>query len=95
MPDLLLAGCTSLPLTNYLKALGVFRLVAEQLDPDARAAWTEQGLKLACSADQDRLLSFFLEDYRPTPVLAPWNGGERVLPQMGRQEAAIQAARGV
>lgn len=75
MPDLLLGGCTPLPLASGLKALGVFRLVAEQLDGDARAAWTEVGLKLTCSADRERLLTFFLEEYRPTPFLAPWNGG--------------------
>ncbi len=28
MPDLPLPGCTPEPLMNYLKALGVFRLVA-------------------------------------------------------------------
>lgn len=75
MPDLLLGGCTSLPLANYLKALGVFRLVAEQLDPHARVAWTERGLRLRCSVNEEGLLSFFLEEYRPTPLLAPWNGG--------------------
>lgn len=32
-----LAGCTPEPLGNYLKALGVFRLVAEQADPNVRA----------------------------------------------------------
>ena len=34
-----LRGCTPEPLMAYLKALGVFRLVAEQADPDARAFW--------------------------------------------------------
>ncbi len=35
-----LKGCTPEPLMNYLKALGIFRLVAEQADPDARVSWT-------------------------------------------------------
>jgi CRISPR-associated protein Csx17 len=33
MNEIILAGCTPTPLANYLKALGVFRLVAEQKDP--------------------------------------------------------------
>ena len=31
--SLYLTGCTPEPLMNYLKTLGVFRLVAEQADP--------------------------------------------------------------
>ncbi len=34
-----LLGCTPEPLMNYLKALGVFRLVAEKPDPDAKLSW--------------------------------------------------------
>lgn len=30
-----LRGCTPEPLGNYLKGLGVFRLIAEQADPQA------------------------------------------------------------
>ena len=32
MPILTLHGCSPEPLGNYLKALGIFRLVAEQAD---------------------------------------------------------------
>ena len=35
---LFLSGCTPEPLMGYLKALGVFRLVSEQADPNCRAA---------------------------------------------------------
>lgn len=34
-----LTGCTPEPLMNYLKALGVLRLVSEQADPEARGYW--------------------------------------------------------
>lgn len=73
--ELILAGCTPTPLAHYLKALGVFRLVAEQLDPDVRACWRKDTLVLLTKASQNELEQFFLEDYSPTPVLAPWNGG--------------------
>ena len=39
MSEIILAGCTPTPLANYLKALGVFRLVAEQKDADVKGYW--------------------------------------------------------
>ena len=34
MTDIVLQGCAPVPLAAYLKALGIFRLVAEQKDKD-------------------------------------------------------------
>jgi len=70
-----LAGCTPTPLASYLKALGILRLVAEQADPQARGAWHDERFVLASRLDADGLREFLLHEYRPTPVLAPWNGG--------------------
>ncbi len=75
MPEIVLAGCTPEPLMSYLKALGVFRLVAEQADPDARLSWIGGVAHLHSQFDRDGLTEFFLEQYRPTPITAPWNGG--------------------
>src|SRR5579875_40852 len=75
MPEIVLTGCTPEPLMSYLKALGIFRLVAEQVDPDARLSWGGQAACLHSSFDRDRLTEFFLERYHPTPIVAPWNGG--------------------
>src|SRR5690242_1713576 len=72
---LALAGCTPEPLMGYLKALGVFRLVAEQADPDARMSWAGGVCRLLTCLDREGLARFFLDCYCPTPVLAPWNGG--------------------
>ena len=47
MPILTLHGCSPEPLGNYLKALGVFRLVAEQADPAARAWWEAGAFRLS------------------------------------------------
>jgi len=69
-----LDGCAPTPLAHYLKALGILRLVAEQADPQARGWWEGDRFKLATSRSFDELLSFFIADYRPTPLLAPWNG---------------------
>jgi len=83
--DLRLPGCTPEPLMAYLKALGILRLVSEQKDPDARGWWKNDvfwlrstGLFSEAETEEEkreRLLKFFLEDYRPTPIIGPWAGG--------------------
>ncbi len=34
-----LTGCIPIPLSHYLKALGILRLVSEQVDTDAKGWW--------------------------------------------------------
>lgn len=82
---LVLAGCTPTPLANYLKALGVLRLVSEQRDREARGWWMKDMFWLQCptlfagaTTEEGRrsaLARFFLEEYKPTPIMAPWNSG--------------------
>lgn len=70
-----LHGCRAEPLLSYLAGLGVVRLVAEQLDPEVSARWDGDHLVVAGSElDEAKLVEFFSEDYRPTPLIAPWNG---------------------
>ncbi len=75
MAEVALTGCTPEPLMGYLKTLGVFRLVAEQGDPDARLSWSGGIAHLHGQLGREGLTQFFLEQYRPTPITAPWNGG--------------------
>ncbi len=75
MHEVSLPGCTPEPLMGYLKALGVFRLVAEQADPSATLCWKGGIACLTSKLDRDGLVAFFRDEYQPTPVLAPWNGG--------------------
>lgn len=70
-----LTGCRPEPLMAYLKALGIFRLVAEQADPAARAAWDGDVFVLHTALSERELLAFFQERYIPTPIVAPWAGG--------------------
>ena len=70
-----LNGCAPTPLAHYLKALGVFRLVAAQADPEARAWWSGDSFFLAAELDYGELLRFFLERYAPTQLVSPWNKG--------------------
>ena len=79
--ELELRGCSPDPLMSYLKALGVFRLVSEQMDPDLRAWWQNETLYLHSELDRDALTDFFLNKYRPTPIVSPWNGGSGFYPK--------------
>ncbi|MDR1282294.1 MAG: type I-U CRISPR-associated protein Csx17 [Opitutaceae bacterium] len=84
-----LSGCTPTPLANYLKALGIFRILSEQRSssPPPRACWQGNTFVLTPTGTTtspttaDALVDFFLNHYRPTPVLAPWNGGSGFFPK--------------
>ncbi|MGQ0802343.1 MAG: type I-G CRISPR-associated protein Cas8g1/Csx17 [Actinomycetota bacterium] len=84
-----LRGCRPEPLGSYLKALGVLRLLGEQVDPDATGHWEGETFVLGTELDRDALLAFFLDEYRPTPLVAPWNGGSGFGPK--DQQAGIAA----
>jgi CRISPR-associated protein Csx17 len=80
-----LDGCAPVPLAGYLKALGVLRIIGEQLGEgdreragsgdEIRGWWERERFMLWSPLDRETLTEFFLEAYRPTPILAPWNGG--------------------
>jgi len=70
-----LDGCAPTPLAHYLKALGVLRLVSEQLDPEARGWWEGERFLLASHRDQHELLEFFALHYQPSAIVSPWNKG--------------------
>ena len=79
---LALQGCAPTPLASYLKALGVLRLISspanhvsgEAADPHARGWWENECFHLRTTMGRDALLRFFLHDYAPSPIIAPWNG---------------------
>jgi CRISPR-associated protein Csx17 len=69
-----LKGCAPAPLANYLKALGILRLVGEQADPQARGWWDGERFCLLSKLSEQDLETFFLEKYEPTPIFNPWGG---------------------
>lgn len=71
----ILKGCSPAPLANYLKALGILRLVGEQADAQARGWWDGERFCLLSKLSKEELEAFFLEKYEPTPLLSPWNKG--------------------
>lgn len=90
MPEIKLEGCTPEPLMSYLKALGVFRLVAEQADPEARMSWRGGVAVLRSKFSRDELTTYFLEQYRPTPIVGPWGARSGFYP--GSSESSAREA---
>lgn len=72
-----LPGCTPTPLATYLKSLAVLRLVAEAGadgggDSEAAGFWRDDVFVLRTRLTEEELRAFFLDRYRPTPLVAPW-----------------------
>lgn len=101
-------GCAPTPLAHYLKALGILRLVAEQKDPGVRGWWQDEHFCLLTCLDTNELERFFLEDYAPTALVAPWNRGsgfftandrglgpieESTAPRLAKFREGVRAAR--
>jgi CRISPR-associated protein Csx17 len=68
-----LPGLRPEPLASYLAGLGLLRVLGEQADPDATAAWTRGGLVIESTVPD--VAAWLAEEYVPTPVVSPWNGG--------------------
>lgn len=86
----ILKGCAPAPLANYLKALGILRLVGEQADAQARGWWEGERFCLLSKLSKEELEAFFLEKYEPTPFFNPW--GARSGFYSGSPEKTARAA---
>jgi CRISPR-associated protein Csx17 len=99
MNSISLPGCTSEPLINYLKGLGILRLISEdakQGDPHARGAWKNGAFVLHTKLTPDELIEFFLKHYAPSPILAPWgarSGFYRTSSEAKARAALVKIAR--
>ena len=68
-----LSGLRPEPLASYLAGLGLIRMIGEQADPAATAAWAPDGLVIGTTVPD--IAAWLAEEYVPTPVLSPWNNG--------------------
>ncbi len=68
-----LPGLRPEPLASYLAGLGLIRVLGEQADPAATAAWTPDGLAIGTTVPD--IPAWLAGEYVPAPVLSPWNGG--------------------
>jgi len=92
--SLALKGCRPEPIAQYLKALGLLRLVSEQKDLGALGAWSGHHFELRSELDRGALMRFLLHEYRPTSVVNAWNKDAGLT--KGKLNEAVQAvlARG-
>jgi CRISPR-associated protein Csx17 len=68
----------------------VLRLVAEQKDQGAEGFWQGEHFVLRSSLDRDAVSGFFAGEWRPTPVVSPWNSGSGFWPS-----TSDEALRGI
>lgn len=61
------------PLSSYLGALGVLKVLNDQLDPEACGSWKEGRFHLETAVSDKDLVRHFASAYQPTPCLTPWN----------------------
>jgi CRISPR-associated protein Csx17 len=84
-----LPGLRPQPLASYLAGLGLFRVLAEQADPEAAAAWSPQGLVISTTVAD--LAGWLADSYVPAPVVSPWNGGSGFGPKDKEPKRALDA----
>ncbi|MEM0449888.1 MAG: type I-U CRISPR-associated protein Csx17 [Methanomassiliicoccales archaeon] len=72
MKTIELHGCRTFPLLDYLKGLGCYRIISTQKDTSALCYWNKSNLSILTSLSQEEFLSFFLDDYAPSPLFGPW-----------------------
>lgn len=92
MAEVALGGVTPTPLLRYLVALGVFRILADQHDPTTRGWWTGGHFRLGTHLDEAGIRDFFLHEFRPTPIVSPWNGSSGFDPKSAPDCTEIIAA---
>jgi len=68
-----LSGLRPEPMASYLAGLGLIRVIGEQADKAATAAWTPDGLAIGTTVPD--IPAWLADEYVPTPVLSPWNNG--------------------
>ena len=65
--------CTSTLLSDYFKALGIFRIITEQKDSNITAHWRYDKFVLETDMSEEEILEFILKQYKPTPIITPWS----------------------
>jgi CRISPR-associated protein Csx17 len=86
-----LPGLRSAPLASYLAGLGLIRLLGEQADPGATAAWAPDGLAITTYIED--IAAWLAHSYVPTPVLSPWNNGSGFGPKDKEPVVRLKALR--
>ena len=74
-------GCSPVPLAHYLKALGVLRVVGEQVDDRAAGCWERDRFVLDSTLNRESVIDFFLNRLRARPYRSALEWRLRIFPQ--------------
>ncbi|MDQ7821224.1 MAG: type I-U CRISPR-associated protein Csx17 [Candidatus Eremiobacteraeota bacterium] len=74
-----LPGCKLEPFSSFFKSLGIFRILSEQVSDQIRGYWKEGIFRLEMSQNIN-IIDFFIDKYKPSPILSPWNMGSGFYP---------------
>lgn len=70
-----LNGCDPKVFGSYLKALGLFEILAKQYN-DVKAYWENDSFNILLPLEsKEEIINFFMEKYKPLPIVSPWNKG--------------------
>lgn len=61
------------PLSSYLSALGLLKVLNTQLDAEVRGFWQDGCFHLETERTQEEISCFLATAYKPSPCLTPWN----------------------
>ena len=73
MIEHILKGCTMTPLSNYLKSLGLLRVLSEQTEFEITGYWKHEKFIIRTEMSGEDIVEFMLKKYTPTPILIPWS----------------------
>ena len=70
-----LAGCGVHTMMHYLKALGILKILSEQKYKGIQSKWKNSKFYISAEENisKNDLVSFFQNQYVPTPMVTPWN----------------------
>lgn len=72
MNEHILYECRTTPLSNYLKSMGLIRILSK-IDPSIMAYWKNDSLVIQTYMTKNRISEYILKEYTPSPIISPWS----------------------
>ena len=84
------------PLSSYLSALGLLKVLNKQVDLAAQGFWEQGAFQIHTRLSLEDLIDFFANQYQPGPFLTPWNKPKEKGPSFlgGQVPLAVEKLQG-